>query len=80
MDRETEILEDRVEVLALARRRIEPPEGFEVKSVKARKATVTVPWAASVPARNRAGSERRDSATSAPNSVRIKTQSSIEPS
>ena len=28
----------------------------------------------------RAGSERRDSATSAPNSTRMRTQSSIEPS
>ncbi len=81
MDREAEILQQRVEVLPFERRRARrASNGFEVMRMKARKAMVTAACTASVLARSRAGMLSRDSATTPPNSARIRTHSSIEPS
>jgi hypothetical protein len=54
--------------------------GFEVKRMKAMKATPTAAWTDSTRARKRSGRLPPNHAAIAPNSARISTQRSIDPS
>ena len=81
MDREAEVLQDRVEVAALERRlRQTRRNGFEVTRMKRWNAAAIQACTASTLAFSVAGRLPPNAATSAPNSARIRTQSSIEPS
>ena len=82
MDREADVLQDRVEVLPFQRRRIERARtGLEVRRMKRRKAAAIQPCTASTRARSARGqvaAESRDQRAEA--ASRISTQRSIEPS
>ena len=82
MDREAEVLQDRVEILALERRRDRRrANGFEVEQDEQQEGDRDrSPARRARSAADVAGTACARSATSAPNSARMSTQSSIEPS
>lgn len=80
MDREADILKNRVEIAALGRRRIETEEGIGGQQDEQREGDRNQACTANTLAFSVSGRLRPKTATSALNSVRINSQSSIDPS
>ncbi len=81
MDREAGVLQDRIEVAALARARATTrAKGLDVSRMNSRKAAPSRPCTPSASARSLAGMADENSAISAPQSDSTSTHSSIEPS
>ena len=80
MHDEAEILQQRIEVVAVGQSRDVARKGLEVNSVNARKPTAMMPMTASTRAMNGAGRSRESAATATVQRLSTSTQSSSEPS